>query len=416
MYVADARHPNSTLEDKLRSIYELRGGPSIDLTIRKPYLDLLAALGNPHQSLPPVIHVAGTNGKGSVIAILRSIFETAGYNVHTYTSPHLVRFNERIALAGQEISDDYLEGLLDETLAANQGADLTFFEITTALAFLAFSRTKADICLLETGLGGRLDCTNIIEKPLATIITRIGFDHMEFLGETLQQIATEKAGIIKTEVPCILAPQTSPDIDAVFEQKAKERNSPLIKADTRKALPTNLTGPHQQENMAATLACLQQISGFDISQKAIETALQNVSWPGRLQQISHPDLPLHCELWFDGGHNESAAKAIATQAALWQKQDDKPLHLMLGMMKTKDPQAFIKPLQPYLHKITCIDIPGEPMAFAAQELAKVMKPSCTGTNYVTDINEVIANAENERMLIAGSLYLAGNVLNLFKKH
>jgi len=414
MYAADARHPNKTLEEKLHALYELRSGPSIDLTIREPYKKLLAALGNPHEKLPPVIHVAGTNGKGSVVAMLRAIFEAAGYRVHVYTSPHLIRFNERIMLAGQEIDDGLLEALLDETVAANDGGALTFFEITTALAFLAFARTPADVVLLETGLGGRLDCTNVVDKPLATVIARIGYDHMEFLGDTLPEIAAEKAGIIKPEVPCILGKQPVSEILRVFEDRAFMLRSPLVHAAAENIPPTNMIGPHQRDNAATVLACLAQIKGFDIPDSAIRQGLMNVRWPGRLQQIAGKSIPAGCELWVDGGHNESAAQALAAQAALWQKQDGKMLHLVLGMMSRKDPAAFIAPLLPYAGKVTCIAVPGEPLAFAPAELAARIKSPGLQVVVQEDIGKIPDfSGGPQRVLIAGSLYLAGHMLGKF---
>lgn len=419
MYAADARHPNKSLEEKLQALYALRGGPSIDLTIREPYRKLLAALGNPQDRLPPVIHVAGTNGKGSVIAMLRAIFEAAGYKAHVYTSPHLIRFNERIVLAGRIIDDALLEDLLDETVAANDGGALTFFEITTAMAFLAFSRTPADILLLETGLGGRLDCTNVVAQPLATIITRIGYDHMEFLGETLPQIAAEKAGIMKPGVPCVLAPQAAGEIEAVFEDRAAMLHSPLVHAAAKNIPPTNMTGPHQADNAATALACLAQLGGFSIPDDAIRTGLQNVRWPGRLQQIRHQDLPPGSELWIDGGHNESAAQALAAQAALWAKQDGRPLHLILGMMNRKDPRAFIAPLLPYTRGISCVAVPGEPLAYGPGELAALLQTDGgPDIRAEEDLYKALEMAKGEgaprRTLITGSLYLAGFALDFFE--
>ncbi len=419
MYAADAHHPRKSLEDKLQALYLLRSGPSIDLTIREPYKKLLAALGNPHENLPPVIHVAGTNGKGSVTAMLRAVFEAAGYRVHVYTSPHLVRFNERIVLAGREIDDQMLEDMLDETVAANNGGALTFFEITTALAFAAFARAPADILLLETGLGGRLDCTNMVERPLATVITRIGYDHMEYLGETLQQIAAEKAGIMKQGVPCVIGPQIHPETRPVFEEKAKLLHSPLFHAATNNAPPTNMIGPHQLDNAATVIACLQQIKGFDLPETAIRQGLMNVRWPGRLQQIPRKNLPRGWELWVDGGHNEGAAKALAAQAQLWRLQDGKPLHIVLGMMQTKDPAAFLAPLAPYAASITLTRIPGEPLAHDPREVARTLKPLGLrlrgGEESIWQHVDNICKSESPtgRILITGSLYLTGKVLQIY---
>lgn len=411
MYATDARHPNPGLQQKLQALYELRGGPTIDLTIRKPYMDLLAALGDPHKHLPPVIHVAGTNGKGSVIAMLRSIFEAAGYKAHVYTSPHLVRFNERIVIAGREIADGPLEELLDEATRLNEGSGLTFFEITTAMALSAFARYPADICLLETGLGGRLDCTNIVEKPAATIITRIGYDHMEFLGNSLEKIAAEKAGILKPRVPCILAPQENPVIEQVIAAKAAELGCPVYKTDPAAGAPTNMAGSHQRDNAATATTCVRLLTGFDIPETALQQGLKNVRWPARLQRLNIPVLPEGAELWIDGAHNESAANALGAQAAHWAKSDCKPLHIVLAMMKRKDPVAFMAPLRQYADKITCVAIPGEPGAFSPQELAAVL--GGTHINVTPSFENVLRNniQPGERVLIIGSLYLAGLVLS-----
>jgi len=221
MYQSDVQHPSEQLAQKLFKLYTLNRDKKIDLSFRPPYLDLLEKFGNPHLELPPVIHVTGTNGKGSIIAVMRSILETAGYNVHTYTSPHLIRFNERIVLSGKPIEDEPLEALIDEALELNGDGDLTFFEITTAIAFAAFARNPADICLLEVGMGGRLDCTNVIKAPLATIISPIGIDHAEHLGDTIEKIAAEKAGIMKTGAPCVIAPQHEPSVQQVFRSEER---------------------------------------------------------------------------------------------------------------------------------------------------------------------------------------------------
>ena len=275
MYTSDLKHHDQTLEEKLHTLYTLNRDKKIDLSFRPPYLDLLRNFGNPHLNLPPMIHVAGTNGKGSIIAILRNILETAGYKVHAYTSPHLQTFNERIYLAGQNITDHHLENLIDEAITHNENQDVTFFEITTALAFAAFSQTPADVLLLEVGLGGRLDCTNVIKAPIISIINTVSYDHQEHLGETLPQIAAEKAGIIKQETPCILGPQ-NPDTTDVFAKIAAEKKAPLYKHGTEWDIKQNsqtieftwqcateiypkpgLTGPHQIQN-TENISCIVQ--------------------------------------------------------------------------------------------------------------------------------------------------------------
>ena len=409
MYAADARHVNKALAEKLAHIYTLRGGPTIDLTIRKPYLELLEKLGNPHLNMPPVIHVAGTNGKGSTIAFLKAILNAAGYSVHTYTSPHLYQFNERITLADKHIDDTLLETTLDEVMAVNNGEGLTFFEVTTAIAFLAFSRVKADIVLLETGLGGRLDCTNVIAKPLATIITAIGYDHTEFLGDTLTAIATEKAGIIKQNTPCIIGAQTASEVYEAIESKAKILNAPVIRAPEEwpQTLPDPaLIGPHQKQNALNAITALKNQNIFAITEDHIKEGLKTATWAGRLQKTK-TSAPF--ELWYDGGHNENAAHALAAQAALWQKQDDKPLYLVLAMMKTKDIQAFITPLAPYIDGIICTTVPEEPLCHSAQELKEALEPYGLPQLMTVENPRDIASTEplkNTRVLVCGSLYLA----------
>ncbi len=330
------------------------------------------------------------NGKGSTIATLRAILEAAGYKVHAYTSPHLRRFNERVVLAGREISDDQLEDLLDEVTAASAGLSLTFFEITTALTFTAFARQPADIVLLETGLGGRLDCTNVVEKPLATIITAIGFDHQEFLGDTLPQIAAEKAGIMKPGVPCIASPQADAAVNTVFATRAAELGCRLLRGgnewrsatqdgqmifsggEKQLTLPLpSLAGPHQIDNAGAALACLQIIKGFDVSTEAIANGLRHIHWPARLQRL--PDPAPGWELWLDGAHNENGAHALAAQMMQWQKQDGKKLHLVFGIMQRKDAAAFLKHLIPGAASVTAVGIAGEPLAHTSETLATALK-------------------------------------------
>ena len=247
MYKADLVHPDAALEDKLERLFYLWRAKNPEFAIRADFKALLFHLGNPHESLPPVIHVAGTNGKGSTIAFMRAIAEAAGLRVHAYTSPHLVRFNERIYLSGSYITDEALHPLLDEVLHFCEGKEITFFEATTALAFKAFSDVSADLLLLETGLGGRLDCTNVVACPAATVITPISFDHTEFLGSAITTIATEKAGILKPGVPCFLGDQVYEDAAKVIEARAAELSCRLYKAgrdwhvaDTDKAFTLQL--------------------------------------------------------------------------------------------------------------------------------------------------------------------------------
>lgn len=444
MYAADARHDNPALADKLAQLYTLRGGPGIDLTIRAPYLDLLKRLNDPHMHLPPVIHVAGTNGKGSVVALLRAILTAAGYRVHVYTSPHLVRFNERIVIAGEEISDQYLEELLDEVTAANAGGELTFFEITTAVAFLAFSRNKADITLLETGLGGRLDCTNVTQRPICTAITSIGHDHNEFLGPNLTDIAREKAGIMKPNCPCVIGPVSDPDVREVLIRYGAEIGAPVLIGgrdwhatplpdghdfqweieDTRETLPRPaLTGAHQVANAGVALAVLRQIEKLDylIAWTAYGEGLGMVRWPARLQQIERGPLlamlPEGSRLWIDGGHNEAAAQALAAQMKTWKKQGDMPLHVVVAMMQTKRAADFLKQLAPLSDTVVTTEIAGESKCWPAAELAALAAQNGAGAVHsAPDLTQALkliaAGGRPGRVLVCGSLYLAGSALAL----
>lgn len=377
-----------SLAEKLETLYQLRGRAARKIEGRTAYQKLLKQLDNPHHRLPPVIHVAGTNGKGSVIAILKAILQTAGYRVHSFTSPHLIKFNERITLAGQEISNSDLEQLLDQVKDTNE---LSFFEITTALAFKAFSQTPADIVLLETGIGGRLDCTNIIERPAATIITSISYDHTDILGETITAIAFEKAGIIKPDTACIIGKQSYPEVLTVLEARAKEISAPLYHAKKTGPEPISLTGQHQIDNAATALTTLDALSkSFPVEKNHIATGLQNIHWPGRLQKLSHPSGK---EIWLDGGHNEGAAQSLTTQLQRWQAQDGKALHLMIGMVRDKDQDSFLKHLAPYAASINMITL---------ERTGKIS----------FDLSKALENIpQQDRVLITGSLYLAGHILS-----
>lgn len=445
MYDTDARHPSAALEARLRAIYGLRRGDRLALGFRAAYRDLLRAMGDPHLRLPPVVHVAGTNGKGSTIAFMRCILESSGYKVHTYTSPHLVRFNERIRLAGRIIEDQALENLIDATLAANAGRDATFFEITTALAFRAFADTPADILLLETGLGGRLDCTNIVENPQATVITTISGDHREILGPTLCDIAAEKAGIMKPGRPCVIGVQTgsgnAEGIGGIFERKAQALDSPLFRSGAEWVIEGSpegmrftgagrtctlprpgLPGPHQIGNAGAALAALEVIhKDFPVSPQAIHRGITHVEWPGRLQKVETGPLaaalPPGWELWLDGGHNDSAGAALAAQARAWQAQDGKPLHVIVGMMGSKHPAEFLSPLSPQSDSLTAVPIAGEPAALAPHTILAAAcgfsgKCAAVAADPEQAVRTLIAPpaAPRGRILITGSLYLVGQIL------
>ena len=439
--------------DRLLTLHPKR----IDLSLER-IEGLLERLGHPNRSLPPVIHVAGTNGKGSTVAFLRACLEAAGYRVHAYTSPHLVRFNERIRLAGALISDDYLIDVLERAEAANAGAEITFFEITTAAAFLAYAETPADVLLLETGLGGRLDTTNVVDHPAMTAITRISMDHMQFLGGTLAEIAAEKAGILKPGVPVVLAPQRSGPVIETIRGRAAEIGAPLLSfgadwhyemhedgmsvwvGDEEIRLPRpNLTGAHQIQNAATAVLCLRHLHGLDVPVSALATGLTSAEWPARLQRLSRGPLverlPDGWELWLDGGHNDSAGEVVAEWLG---GLDRRPTHLVVGILSTKDPRDLLRPLAPFASSLRAIAIPGEPATLAAADLAAAARevgvPNVAVSDSLPEAIDAIVEAGNPeittkeplpaaveailtvnptpaRVLISGSLYLAGQVLS-----
>jgi dihydrofolate synthase / folylpolyglutamate synthase len=394
---------------------------------------LLAALGDPQDRLPPVVHVAGTNGKGSTIATMRACLEACGWRVHVYTSPHLVRFHERIRLAGRLIDEDALLAVLEECEEANHGVPITYFEITTAAAFLAFARTPADIVLLETGLGGRLDATNVIRRPAVTAITPISLDHQAFLGDTIAAIAGEKAGILKPAAPAVIGPQP-PEAAAVFAARAAEICAPLIRhgqewhcrsssdgmlyAGPRWQLDLplpSLAGAHQITNAGTAIACLEQLTDFPVAREAIADGLRRIEWPARLQRLRHGPLlaalPKGWELWLDGGHNPGAGTVLADIAAGWQ---DLPLYLVVGMLNTKDASGFLAPLAAHTAALAAVTIPHEANALAAEAIAAAahavgMKARTAGS-VVEAVRDFAVRHAAGRILICGSLHFAGTVL------
>lgn len=441
MHEADLHHAQSRLQKKLEAIYRLRRTTTKVNWDQRGYLDLLQKLGNPHLHLPPVIHVAGTNGKGSVIAFLRSVFEAQGLSVHVYTSPHLVQVNERIVLAGKQISDSYLEGLIDEVMLLNDGVPLSFFEIMTAVAFKAFSSVSADIVLLEVGMGGRLDCTNVIDSPLATVINRISLDHTEFLGDTIEKVAFEKAGIMKEGAPCIVGFQGSKndEVRSVLNDVAREKPADIyhygdhyrfeesdqsflvrVGGAEYECLRPSMTGEHQLYNAALVVAVIDQIKDrIEISCDSVAQGIAHAKWPGRMQNIDVGalELPSECEVWLDSGHNDSAGEAIAKQAAFWKGQGDKALHVVVGMMGTKDAGAFLKPVLRYVDGFHVV-----PLSFDREgSLQSDDFTSCLGKgdsdvhavshdDVFSALHAIVRSDPNARILIAGSVYLAGEVL------
>lgn len=400
----------------------------IDLTLDRMWR-LLQKLGNPQNDLPPVIHIAGTNGKGSTQAMIRAGLEAAGKRVHAYTSPHLARFHERIRLAGTLIDEDHLSMILDECYEKNGGETITYFEITTAAAILAMERTPADYTLLEVGLGGRLDATNVIDKPLLSIITPISIDHEQFLGNTLAKIAGEKAGIIKKMCPVIVAPQPDEALD-VIEQTANRNHAPLIayaqhwQIDTERdglifhddngvvQLPRpNLPGAHQFENAGTAVAALRQL-GF--GNEVCEAALTQAHWPARMQKLqSGPviDIAPNAEIWLDGGHNPAAGRALGHHLSQLPKR---PTYLICGMLNTKDIAGYLSPMAAHVEKLVAVSIPGELNTLPAEDTAAAAQQagilSETAVDVITAAGDIAKTDPDARILICGSLYLAGNIL------
>lgn len=397
---------------------------------------ILAALGHPEKQLAPVVHVTGTNGKGSVIAFLRAILEAAGLKVHVYTSPHLVRFHERIRLAGKLIDEDHLNAVLDECEFANGGEEITYFEITTAAAFLAFARTPADVVLLENGLGGRLDATNVVARPAATAITPVSMDHQQFLGDTLAEIATEKAGIIKPGVPCIVGPQ-HPDAMDVIVGHTEARGAPLLEwginwrareddiggmvfdhQGRSLSLPMpGLPGAHQIINAGHAAAIARTLDFTAVSDDHIAAGLRSVDWPARLQRLNAGPvidaLPKTWEVWLDGGHNPDAGETIARFVK--SNWGDRPLYLISGMINSKQPAGYFKPLAETAKGVHCVTIPDEPAAIPADELAGIAKKAGltadTAESALAAARAIASDVSGPaRVLICGSLYFAGSIL------
>jgi len=398
-----------------------------------PGLDRVVAflelVGNPHLRLPPVIHVAGTNGKGSLVAYLQAIFETAGYRVHRYTSPHLVRFNERIVIAGKPISDEYLQYLLQTVLGYVQQQPVTFFEATTAAAFMAFCEHPADVVLLETGMGGRLDATNVLDTLLLNAITPIGLDHCEFLGNTIEAIAGEKAGIMKHNVPCVVGRQIA-NAAQVIADKAAELSAPLYRMGQEWQVTNNiyqslqrtvalhpaLAGGHQIDNAATAVACCDQIRGFILNDVHITQGIQNALWPARLQHLQgrYADmLPHGVELWLDGGHNPHGAAALAQW---FSEQKVAEIYVICGMVKGKNTKEFLQILSPHITRLHAITIPDEPLSQPAEQIEQATCEAGISVQASTSIENALqtiaAHAKTPAIVcICGSLYLAGKVLS-----
>ncbi len=417
-------------------------GKDIDLTLRPAYRELLAKLGCPQDHLPPVFHVSGTNGKGSTCAFLRAMLEAGGYKVHVYTSPHLIAFHERIRLAGELISEDELVALLEDVEKRAAPGSVSYFEAATAAALAAFTRHAADFTILETGLGGRLDATNIVQKPLATVIARLSMDHREYLGDTIEHIAREKAGIMKARVPCYAAAQplagasqSLRDAAAVLhapfylggaEWKIEELGAGFRFSDATRdyLLPEPaLVGRHQYQNAGLAIAALGALP-VPLPETAIKTGLQTVEWPARLQRLKAGKLsnllPKGAELWLDGGHNDSAGEAMAEQIERWRKEDGKepkPLFVILGMLTTKRPEEFLSPFARHIIGMRTVEIPNESQSYTASNLALEARKLGLNVEAAASVSGALRDLAGRtfptvppRILICGSLYLAGVVL------
>lgn len=402
---------------------------------------LLAALGHPEARLPPVVHVAGTNGKGSTTATMRAIMEAAGKRVHVYTSPHLVAFNERIRLGGTLVDDVRLTAALDRCEQANGGAEITFFEITTAAAFLLFSEEPADALLLEVGLGGRLDATNVIDRPAVSVITSISMDHERYLGASLEGIAAEKAGIVKQGVPVVTAAQEDTALKAIERAALRarspirvfgqdfatyEENGRLIYQDEDGLLDfplPNLRGHHQIENAGLAIAALR-VAGLLPDVPAVENGLQKVDWPGRLQPLMHGRIVDQCpqgaEVWLDGGHNPGAGVAVAAFMGAQEERCSRPLYVVCGMLNTKDPVGFFRSFDGLARHVATIPLSASENGRDPFELADSAREAGLEATPFESLEAALADiaacaekdGEPPRILICGSLYLVGEVLAL----
>jgi dihydrofolate synthase/folylpolyglutamate synthase len=435
----NAPHPGgsiSAIHARLLALHPKR----IDLSLGR-IQRMLAALGHPERRLPPVIHVAGTNGKGSTVAFARAILEAAGKRAHVYTSPNLVRLNERFRIArtggGKFVEDDELADVLSECEAKNGDAPITVFEIETAAAFLLFTRHPADVLLLEVGLGGRLDATNVVDKPLATVITRVSLDHRDFLGDTIEAIAAEKAGILKPGVPAVIASQTREAL-AVIERQAARVNAPLSIAgenwtateergrlvyqddDGLLDLPApRLYGRHQFENAGTAIATLR-VGGLKLPAAAFESGMLRVDWPARMQRLSQgrlaPLLPAESELWLDGGHNADGGRAIAAALADLEERVSRPVILIVGMLSTKDAEGFLRNFTGLARRVITVPI-HQDKALPPAALADIARDIGIPALARDDVESALVTigklelAPAPRVLITGSLYLAGEVLD-----
>ena len=419
----------------------------IDLALDR-ILRLLMALGNPHLKLPPVIHVAGTNGKGSACAFARAMLEAQGLKVHVHTSPHLVRFHERIRIAGKLISEEALVSLLEEVELVNAGREITFFEITAAAMFLAFSRHPADATVLEVGLGGTFDATNVIPHPAMTVIQPVGLDHKEFLGEDLAGIAAEKAGIIKKGAPLVMGPQNEIARDVILRQAdrlgvavfefgqdfaSRQEHGRMVYEDEVGLLDLplpRLVGRHQIENAGVAIAALRHVGSFEGKRlgwgqdAAVEKGLATVEWPARLQRLTKGPLvdsaPKGAEVWLDGGHNPHGAEAVSRAMADMEENGERPLYMICGMLANKDALGYLRAFDGLARHVVTVAIPDEAASLGAGALYDVARRAGLDAAPAEDLSDAMLQIAAwtrlddqdmpPRVLICGSLYLAGRVL------
>ena len=435
-----AREPSRSYDDILARLASLHP-KRIDLTLDRMWR-ILERLDHPEKKIPPVIHVAGTNGKGSTVAFLRAILEAAGLRVHVYTSPHLVRFNERFRLGkaggGVLVTDDQLRAALDHCEHVNGGEPITIFEIETAAAFQLFAGHLADVVLLEVGLGGRLDATNVIDAPLASVITPIGMDHIEFLGDTLIKIAAEKAGIIKKTVPVVCAEQTA-EATAVIEQAAKCARAPLhaatqdwhvnvergrlVYSDERGLLDLSaprLFGRHQFDNAGLAIATLRAIGSLKLEPSAFEQGIARAEWPARMQRLTSGRLvdaaPKDAEVWLDGGHNPDGGRVVADALGDLEERVSRPLVVVVGMMGNKDAGGFLANFAGQTRHTIAVKIPDQDNAMPPDVLADSARHLGMRVETAASVEAALGAIARlaydvpPRILITGSLYLAGHVL------
>jgi dihydrofolate synthase/folylpolyglutamate synthase len=423
-----AREADAIIE-RLHGLYPKLIDLSLDRVVR-----LLNQLGDPQLRLPPVVHVAGTNGKGSTCAFLRAIGEAAGWPVHVTISPHLVALRERYRIAGRLVSDEALTGVLAEIERVNDGAPITVFEALVAAGYLLFSRTPARLCVVEVGLGGRFDATNVIASPAACAITSISLDHQDFLGSDLGRIAWEKAGIMKAGRPVATGRQ-APDVMVRLRDCAGESGAVLLERGRHWEIAPaggglrfqdeagvldlplpGLAGAHQLDNAGIAIAALRA-SGLGVPADAY-AGIAGAVWPARLQQLQgrlRAILPPDAELFLDGGHNEGAAQVLAEQLVLWS---DRPVHLVVGMKQSKDAAAFLRPLVPYAASVWAVQEPGQHLALPVDAVIEasggVARP---GPDVAGALRQIAASGQEVgRVLICGSLYLAGEVLKVNGDH